>query len=67
MTGWSLSQLLATLHSDVEHRLRSSRASFGHPVLKGDASEAVWLDMLQTYLPRRKRRGDGTLRRGLAA
>lgn len=53
MTDWSLSQLLATLHTDIEHRLRASRASFGHPVLKGDASEAVWLDMLQTYLPRR--------------
>ncbi len=53
MTDWSLSQLLATLHKDIEHRLRSSRESFGHPVLKGDASESVWLEMLQTYLPRR--------------
>jgi hypothetical protein len=53
MTEWSLPILLATLHSDIEHRLRSSREAFGHPTLKGDASEAVWLEMLQTYLPRR--------------
>lgn len=53
MTEWSLSQLLETLHADIEHRLSSSRKAMGHPVLKGDASEAVWLEMLQTYLPRR--------------
>jgi hypothetical protein len=27
----------------------------GHPVLKGDASETVWLDLLQSYLPERYR------------
>jgi hypothetical protein len=31
------------------------RDTIGHPSLKGDASEAVWLDLLKTYLPERYR------------
>lgn len=53
MSGWSLPQLLAGLHDDIEQRLRTARAAFGHPVLKGDASETVWLELLKTYLPER--------------
>ena len=53
MSGWSLPQLLAGLHDDIESRLALARKSFGHPVTKGDASERVWLDLLKTYLPRR--------------
>ena len=51
--SWSLSQLLAGLHDDIEQRLDRARASFGHPVTKGDASEHVWLELFQTYLPLR--------------
>jgi hypothetical protein len=51
--SWSLQQLLASLHDDIERRLETARKSFGHPVTKGDASEAIWLDLLQTYLPKR--------------
>src|SRR5712691_1172214 len=53
MTSWSLSQLLAGLHDDIQQRLETVRKSFGHPGTKGDASEAVWLELLQTYLPHR--------------
>lgn len=53
MTTWSLKQLLTSLHDDIEHRLQISRQSFGHPGTKGDASEKVWLELLQTYLPQR--------------
>lgn len=53
MTTWSLSQLLAGLHDDIQQRLETVRKSFGHPGTKGDASEKVWLELLQTYLPRR--------------
>jgi hypothetical protein len=53
MSDWSLPRLLAGLHDDVERRLETARASLGHPVAKGDASEGVWLDVLKTYLPRR--------------
>jgi len=56
MSGsWSLSKLLAGLHDDIEQRLARARATFGHPVTKGDASEHVWLELLQTYLPLRYR------------
>jgi hypothetical protein len=53
MSGWSLPQLLAGLHNDIENRLAIARKSFGHPVTKGDASERVWLELLKTYLPHR--------------
>jgi hypothetical protein len=51
--NWSLQQLLAGLHDDIEQRLHIARNSFGHPVIKGDASENIWLELLQTYLPKR--------------
>ena len=53
MTTWSLPKLLAGLHDDIEQRLAIARRSFGHPPTKGDASEAVWLALLQNYLPKR--------------
>lgn len=53
MTTWSLPQLLAGLHDDIQQRLETCRKSFGHPVTKGDASQKVWLELLQTYLPQR--------------
>ena len=55
MSSWSLPVLLASLHDDIQHRLQTTRKSFGHPDAKGDASEAVWLEMLKTYLPERYR------------
>ena len=51
MTIWSLSQLLAGLHDDIQQRLEIVRKSLGHPGTKGDASEQVWLQLLQKYLP----------------
>jgi hypothetical protein len=53
MTDWSLPQLLAGLHDDIHQRLETVRKTFGHPGTKGDASERVWLELLQQYLPRR--------------
>ena len=53
MSDWSLSQLLAGLHDNIESRLSIARKAIGHPVAKGDASEGVWLELLQTYLPKR--------------
>lgn len=55
MSTWSLSQLLAGLHDDIEHRLAAARQLFGHPGTKGDASERVWLELFQQYLPLRYR------------
>jgi hypothetical protein len=55
MSTWSLSDLLAGLHDDIERRLTAARQLFGHPVTKGDASEGVWLELLKLYLPLRYR------------
>jgi len=55
MSAWSLSRLLAGLHDDIERRLATAREAFGHPGTKGDASENVWLQLLQEYLPQRYR------------
>lgn len=53
MSEWSLSVLLAGLHDDIRTRLETSRKAFGHPGTKGNASEHIWLQLLQKYLPRR--------------
>ena len=53
MNKWSLEELLAGLHDDIEQKLAIARKAFGHPGTKGDASERVWLEMLATYLPKR--------------
>jgi len=51
--SWKLEELLAGLHEEVEHRLRTSRKTFGHASTLGDASENVWREMLNDYLPKR--------------
>jgi hypothetical protein len=53
MSTWSLSVLLAGLHDDIERRLSTARQAFAHSPTKGDASEHVWLQLFQEYLPRR--------------
>lgn len=55
MNAWSLPQLLASLHDDIERRLSISRQALAHSGTKGDASESVWVSLLETYLPRRYR------------
>lgn len=53
MSDWSLQQLLSGLHDDIQQKLATVRRTFAHPGTKGDASETVWLELLQTYLPKR--------------
>jgi hypothetical protein len=53
MTDWSLSILLGDLHDDIERKLATARRAFAHPGTKGDASEGVWLELLDIYLPKR--------------
>ena len=55
MADWSLETLLSSLHDDIQGRLATVRKSFGHPGTLGDASEKVWLDLLEKYLPTRYR------------
>lgn len=53
MSNWSLDVLLESLHEDIQSRLATTRKSFGHPGTKGDATESIWLELLQKYLPHR--------------
>ena len=53
MPEWSLPQLLAALHEDIQQRLATVRKTLGHSGSKGDASENVWISLLAKYLPRR--------------
>lgn len=55
MADWSLDILLASLHDEIQERLEKVRRCFGHPVVKGDASEGVWIELLNKYLPSRYR------------
>jgi hypothetical protein len=51
--GWSLQILLANLHASIEGELNRAREALAHPTEKGDASESVWIDVFNQYLPRR--------------
>lgn len=53
MSSWNLSTLLHGLHDELHQQLEIARKAMGHPGSKGDASEAVWLELFQTYLPKR--------------
>lgn len=53
MSQWDLSVLLASLHDDIQQRLATVRQALHHPGTKGDASETVWIHMLDRYLPKR--------------
>lgn len=53
MSTWSLPLLLDGLHHNLQQSLEIARKCMGHPGTKGDATENVWLKLLQTYLPKR--------------
>lgn len=53
MTDWSLTQLFRSLHGKIAEDLRVSREALKHPGTKGGATEAVWLSILASHLPRR--------------
>ncbi|WP_291078207.1 DUF6602 domain-containing protein [Hyphomonas sp.] len=53
MTTWNLKELLGDLHEDIQNKLHRARKNIGHPGEKGDASEDVWLELFQHYLPAR--------------
>lgn len=55
MTDWSLPEVLGSVHDDIERELTKVRTTLQHPTSKGDASEQVWIDLLNRYLPKRYR------------
>lgn len=55
MSNWSLAQLFSSLHQQIDTELKVAREALGHPGTKGDTSEAIWIGLLETYLPKRYR------------
>lgn len=53
MSDWSLKKVLAGLHDDIQSRLKTAREAFAHPGTKGDASEKIWNELFEKYLPAR--------------
>lgn len=53
MTSWSLPQILDDLHSGIERDLDVARRTLAHPTSKGDATETVWIELLNKHLPNR--------------
>jgi hypothetical protein len=53
VTKTRLSGLLAALHTIIQQNLEIARESIHHPGNKGEASERVWIGLLETYLPKR--------------
>ena len=53
MSDWSLKNVLAGVHEDIQQRLETVRKTMAHPGTKGDASESVWIKLFNDYLPAR--------------
>ena len=53
MSKRSLEVILANLHALIQKDLEIARQSLEHSGTKGDASEIVWLEILNRYLPTR--------------
>ncbi len=48
-----LARLFLGLQSQLESKLQTNREGIKHPGAKGEATELNWLDMLDSYLPKR--------------
>ncbi|UJW76521.1 DUF6602 domain-containing protein [Rhizobium sp. SL42] len=51
--SWSLPILLDELNASVTADLQRARKTLGHPTDLGDATEEIWIELFNKYLPRR--------------
>lgn len=51
--NWSLPVLLDELNLQVADDLRRARTALGHPTDMGDATEEIWIELFNKYLPKR--------------
>lgn len=51
--SWSLPTLLDELNASVAADLQRARKTLGHPTDLGDATEEIWIELFNKYLPRR--------------
>ncbi|MDP1702109.1 MAG: hypothetical protein Q8L53_14280 [Aestuariivirga sp.] len=49
----NLQNIFEELHGNVQQELKTARKALGHPVEKGDATEEVWNQLFNRYLPER--------------
>lgn len=52
-TRWSLPRLMEGLHARVALDLRVAREAIGHAPARGEASQNVWINLFESYLPER--------------
>ncbi|HTX76282.1 MAG TPA: DUF6602 domain-containing protein [Terracidiphilus sp.] len=58
---WSAGEIMRGLAEKVERDLRMARYSIGHVTALGEATQQVWIRMLETYLPERYRARSATV------
>ena len=51
--SWTLPILLEELNASVNADLQRARKTLGHPTDLGDATEEIWIELFNKYLPRR--------------
>ena len=59
--AWSAVDIMRGLAEKVERDLRVARYSIGHAPTMGEATQQVWIRMLETYLPERYRARSATV------
>jgi len=59
--SWSLPALLDELNSEVAADLQRARKTLGHPTDMGDATELIWIELFNKYLPKRYHAIKGTV------
>ncbi|MFZ0393686.1 MAG: DUF6602 domain-containing protein [Terracidiphilus sp.] len=58
---WSAGEIMRELAEKVERDLRMVRSAIGHGATMGEATQQVWIRMLETYLPERYRARSATV------
>ena len=59
--SWSAAEIMRGLAEKVERDLRLARYSIGHAPTMGEATQQVWIRVLETYLPERYRARSATV------
>jgi hypothetical protein len=55
VSQYSLPNILAGVHDEIQLKLQTARKVLAHPGEKGDASGDVWIELFNKYLPARYR------------
>lgn len=53
MQKWSLSDIFTSINNDIIQQLDAANKIMKHSTSKGDATEGIWIKLLNDYLPKR--------------